>query len=92
MADPIKKIFYPPLGGEVECDVVPVTSTQGEISTASLEDGTVIKYKPTVLEAFRVRDRHDKNGEPYYGFNITNVIVSIEIPSNLKQQKQADQS
>lgn len=54
-------------------------------STANLEDGSTVRYKSSIIDAIRVTDEFDQNGNPIYLINQTG-IINVESPNKLKRK------
>lgn len=64
---------------------VSVVDSHETWSTANLEDGSVVRYKSSIVEAFRVTGEFDQNGNPVYVVNQTG-IIQVESPDQLKRK------
>ena len=53
-------------------------------NTYRLEDGTKLKIKTIVTKVFRLEGSYNKEGDPIYNVQSTN-IVTTEVPPELKQ-------
>jgi len=54
-------------------------------STANLEDGSIVRYKSTIIDAIRVTGEFDQDGNPIYLINQTG-IINVESPNQLKRK------
>jgi hypothetical protein len=50
-----------------------------------LDDGTIIKLKPVATEVFRIDGQYDKQGNPVYVLQSTNVLV-VNVPDEMKRK------
>lgn len=64
---------------------VSVVDSHETWSTANLEDGSVVRYKSSIIEAIRVTGEFDQNGNPIYFVNQTG-IINVESPDQLKRK------
>lgn len=60
--------------------------SEAGFTEVKLDDGTVLRVKPTVIDAFRFEDRFDASGNPVY--NVTTAIITtlLVVPDKLKKQ------
>ena len=72
-------------GNRVEGVVVSVAESTERFSEVKLEDGTILKTKLSPLEAVRVNDQWDNDGNPVYVLKSQNVVVVSESPDTLKK-------
>jgi hypothetical protein len=64
-------------GGPVKEAVRVSVSQESGFATAKLEDGTVIRLKPSVVEAWRFDDEFDEAGNPIYSVRTT-ILPTID--------------
>jgi len=85
----IKRMVPDPDGGEkkVEAVVVPVTEAQEPFSRISLEDGTVLSVRTTVVEVVRFPDKWDNDGNPIYNATFQ-TSVNTASPDELRKERQ----
>ena len=69
----------------VEGDLVRVASAEEPTSYLTLEDGTEITHRTSVLEVVRIADRWDSEGKPVYSFTV-NGTIKIDVPPNLLRE------
>lgn len=74
-----------PSGEMVHGDLVTVEESIERFSEVRLSDGSTIKVKTSVLEAVRLHDRHDSNGNPVYRVKSVNSIVVSNAPEHLRK-------
>jgi hypothetical protein len=74
-----------PGGGEGDATSILVNQAQEQWNTYLLEDGSVLKVKLVMTKIDRMDDLYDKEGNPVYAFQSTNV-VSVTCPDNLKKK------
>jgi hypothetical protein len=79
------KIPMPPDGRIVEGFEVPVIESTERWTEVKLEDGSVLRVKPSVLSAIRVPDQYDADGNPMYALKATNAMMVVEAPDRLKR-------
>jgi len=56
---------------------VPVRESTERWTEATLEDGTVIRLKVTVVGAVRIDDEYDPDGNPAYALKMNPVITTV---------------
>jgi hypothetical protein len=81
----IKTPFPPPAGPLVEGSNVPVKESTERWSDVTLEDGSVLRLKPTVLTAIRIENQYDQNGNPIYVLQSSLNMVVSEAPAHLRK-------
>lgn len=79
-----KKISVKPGEPPKEAELVDVTSSSEPWSTYLLSDGTNIRVKIVLSEAWRVLDEFDKEGNPLYVLQSTG-IMNVQAPDELKR-------
>lgn len=70
-----------PLDG-VEVPIIESTERWTEIK---LEDGSVLRVKPSVLSAIRIPGHHDQEGNPMYILKAVNAMMVAEAADIYKQ-------
>ena len=73
-------------GREVEATPVEVNQSSERWNEYLLEDGTVLKMKLVLTKIFRIDNEYDKEGNPAYVMQSTNV-TSVNSPKELKRKK-----
>lgn len=66
--------------------LIPVVRNEENWSEATLEDGTVIRFKQTLIKVYRVDGKYDGDGNPQYIINAA-PIISVESPPELKKKE-----
>lgn len=86
----LKKVPDPSNPGQtVPGTVVKIINSEEPFSHAYLEDGTTLTTKVSFLEAVRIHDQWDKNGNPVY--HITqNAALIVSSPEDLKKKDDRD--
>jgi hypothetical protein len=79
------KIPMPPDGRLVDGFDVPVVESTERWTEIKLEDGTVLRIKPSVLSAIRVPGQWDADGNPTYALRANNAMLVAEAPDHLKR-------
>lgn len=74
-----------PSGEMVDGELVTVDESVERFSEVKLSDGSTIKVKTSVIEAVRLRDRYDENGNPIYLVKSVNAVVVSDAPKTLKK-------
>lgn len=64
---------------------VPVTESTERWSEIHLEDGSVIRVKPTVISAIRVDGMFDQEGNPVYALRSTQTMMVTSAPEHLRR-------
>ncbi len=72
------------LGGTIRGVRVQIARSVEQFSTIELEDGTVLKTKISAIEALRVHDSWDEEGNPVYVLRRNEVVSIVKAPDNLK--------
>ncbi len=80
------KIPMPPDGRTVDGFEVPVLESTERWTEVKLEDGSVLRIKPSILSAVRVTGQYDQEGNPMYALKANNAMVVAEAPEHLKRQ------
>jgi hypothetical protein len=70
-------------GSEVE-----VSESTERWSDVTLQDGTVIRIKPSVLSAIRIDGQYDPEGNPAYAVKAQNMITIVSSPDHLRKGNQ----
>ena len=79
------KVAMPPDGKLVEGLEVPVVESTERWTEVKLEDGTVLRIKPTVVSAIRIPGQYDQDGNPMYALKAANAMMVAEAPEHLKR-------
>jgi hypothetical protein len=79
-----KKKVPLPDGTTVEATIVPFRGDVEHWNEYLLDDGTVVRMKAVVTEVLRIDGRYDREGNPAYAVNSTNV-THISAPEHLKK-------
>jgi hypothetical protein len=79
------KIPMPPDGKMVEGFEVPVMESTERWTEIKLEDGSVLRVKPSVIAAIRVTDQYDQDGNPMYALKATNTMMVVDAQERLKR-------
>jgi hypothetical protein len=72
-------------GEEVEATLIEINQAGEQWNQYLLDDGTIIKMKLVATKVLRVDDKYDKEGNPVYFVQSTNVI-SVAAPDNLRRK------
>lgn len=65
---------------------IPIVSSEEFWSKATLEDGSVLRYKASLTKVVRVIDDYDEDGNPVYIVTQTGAL-SVNAPAELKKKK-----
>ena len=80
------KVAY--LGSTVDGVEVPVSESTERWTEVNLEDGTVIRVKTTVIQAVRVTDKYDNDGNPQYLLKTAPVVTIVHVEEKLRRKAQ----
>jgi len=58
-------------------------------SEVTLEDGTILRVKVTVVSAVRIDGEYDPEGNPAYAIRMNPVVATASAPQNLKRPQPA---
>jgi len=84
MERPVK--FKNPIDGkETDGMEVPVIESTERWTDIKLEDGTVLRIKPSVMSAVRLNGQFDPEGNPMYAIRAANAMMVAETPDHLKK-------
>lgn len=75
-------------GGISEGWEVSVKESTERWSEVTLEDGTVLRVKPSVIGAVRMDNMYDAEGNPVYALKATQTMAIVNCPEHLKKGKQ----
>lgn len=79
------KVPLPPDGRMGDAVDVPISDTSEKWTEVTLEDGTVLRVKPSLLQAARVPGHYDPEGNPMYVCKITNTMIIAHAPEALRK-------
>ena len=79
------KVPMPPDGKLVDGLEVPVVESTERWTEVRLEDGSVLRVKPSIISAIRVPGQFDNDGNPMYALKATNQMVVAEARDELKR-------
>lgn len=74
-----------PDGEMLEGFDVPILESIERWTEVKLDDGSIIRIKPSVLSAIRIPDQYDQDGNPQYVLKATNAMMVAESPEILKR-------
>jgi hypothetical protein len=80
------KVPMPPDGRIVDGVEVPVVESTERWTEVKLEDGSVLRVKPSIISAIRVPGQWDNDGNPMYALKATNQMMVAEAPEHLKRR------
>lgn len=84
----IRKKFRDDAGKVVSGTLVEVTDARETYSRISLEDGTVIRVRPVIVEVVRL-DEKDEHGQPTYKID-GQLVVSIHHPTDQSEDEEKE--
>lgn len=67
---------------------VPIQDSNERWSEITLEDGTIIRVKLSMVSVVRVPGQYDQVGNPMYIMNMTPTIAILSVPENLRKKVQ----
>ena len=74
-------------GRHVEGELVRIADVrEGPPSYVTLDDGTELTHRVSVLEVVRVKDRWDAKGNPLYSITI-NATLQVTAPESLRRKE-----
>lgn len=76
------------LGRNVEGRDVDISESTERFSELRLEDGTILRIKPSVLQVTRLVEQWDPEGNPIYVVRSQNLVLVSEAPAELKRKSQ----
>lgn len=77
--------FPTPVSPQVDGFEVAVRESTERWSEITLEDGSVLRLKPTVLSAVRIEGQYDPDGNPLYALKAGQVLTVYSAPENLRR-------
>jgi hypothetical protein len=83
------KVPMPPDGKPTDGFEVPVVESTERWTEVKLEDGSVLRVKPSILSAIRILDQWDPDGNPMYALKAANAMVVAEAPDHLRRPTKA---
>jgi hypothetical protein len=84
MPERIVKINVPGIG-PAEGSEVGVTESVERWTELRLEDGSVLRVKPTILTVIRINGRYDPQGNPLYAIQGAQTMMVSSAPDHLRQ-------
>jgi hypothetical protein len=86
MADRKIRIPFPtPASPLVEGTEVAVKESMERWTEVTLEDGSVLRIKPTVLSAIRIDGQYDPEGNPMYALRAGQMLTVVSAPDTLRR-------
>ncbi|MGA3040811.1 MAG: hypothetical protein ABSF54_08495 [Bryobacteraceae bacterium] len=79
------KVPMPPLPGLQDGFDVQVSESTEKWTEVTLEDGTVLRVKASVLGAFRADGKWDAQGNPMYALKAQIVSSIVSVPEHLRR-------
>lgn len=73
-------------GRNVEGRDVDISESTERFSELRLEDGTILRVKPSVLQVTRLVEQWDPEGNPIYVVRSQNLVLVSEAPAELKRK------
>jgi hypothetical protein len=84
MAERRIKIPFPtPTSPLMDGSEVGVAESTEKWSEVTLEDGTVIRIKPSVISAIRMDGQYDPEGNPVYAVKANHIVTITSTPPHL---------
>jgi hypothetical protein len=86
MAEKRVKVPFPtPISPPMDGSEVGVSESTEKWSEVTLEDGTILRVKPSVLSAVRVDGQYDPDGNPAYLIKAQQVVMVASSPEHLRK-------
>ena len=86
MAEKRVKVPFPtPISPPMDGSEVGVSESTEKWSEVTLEDGTVLRVKPSVLSAIRMDGQYDPDGNPAYLIKAQQVVMVASAPEHLRK-------
>ena len=86
----VKKVTIQSAFGKLEGTEINVTALVGSDSFASfevhLEDGTILRVKPSILQVVRLDDHWDTDGNPMYNVRSQLAVFVSKTPDELRRE------
>jgi len=82
---PEKKTKVTLPNGTFDASEVSVKESTERWTDIELEDGTKLRFKPTIISALRVDGQYDGDGNPVYAVKSSNTMVVASAPSHLRK-------
>lgn len=83
-----RKKIQDPSGNWVEGVQIDIEESIERFSELKLRDGTILKVKMSVIEAIRLDDKKDEDGNPTYILKSQNIVDVFYCPDELKMRIQ----
>lgn len=83
----IKIPFPTPASPEKDGVEIGVKETTERWTEVVLDDGSVLKLKPSVLSAVRIEGEYDPEGNPMYAIRAGQVLLISSAPDHLRKPK-----
>jgi hypothetical protein len=77
-----------PTGEKAEAVEVQVEESTERWSEFTLQDGTIMRVKATILSAARIDGQYDQAGNPMYVTNVTPVMTIVNVPERYRKKIQ----
>ncbi len=81
-----RKIVRDQTGAEVEGVVVDVVESTERFSDIRLEDGTLVRIRPVIVEVIRIEGKWDNEGKPLYVIRSANVMTVDDVDESLQKK------
>jgi hypothetical protein len=78
-------VINPIDGRPIEGFEVPVLESTERWTDVKLEDGSLLRIKPSVLSAIRIPGQFDQEGNPMYMLRANNAMMVVEAKDDLKK-------
>jgi len=64
---------------------VPIVESTERWTEVKLEDGSILRVKPTVMAAARIEGQFDQDGNPMYALRTTQTMMVSSTPEHLRK-------
>lgn len=75
-----------PEEGQINVEDLDFETVKEDWNEYETEDGTTLKVKLVVNRIMRSDDVHNELGEPFYTVSAQNVVRSVDVPDELKEE------
>ena len=84
-----RTVPHPTKGGKVDAEVVSIKKIEGDSPIIVwLDDGSVLRLKIDVVDAVRIPDAWDADGNPLYTLRSGNIMAVLEAPVELMKPQE----
>lgn len=81
-----KRVTIQSAFGKREGTEVEVIDSNEQAFYVTLEDGTTLKMKPSIIQVVRLDDLWDIDGNPAYNVRSTFAVIASDVPEELRKR------